>query len=139
MRKTSADMGWTEKFRFEDHYVYPSLDGCHYDTETDLIMTGLFGFCGCGLPDECMRYIAGCLRGIADLSAANEKNDGKWDHYYKLVQEYEPNDGARYLLWYVLDNAELTEHGCGVPGWPTEKGLEVLEDMERIIAEDDRC
>jgi hypothetical protein len=34
---------------------------------------------------------------------------------------------ALYALLYVLDEAELTEHGSSVPGWLTEKGKAWLQ------------
>lgn len=38
-------------------------------------------------------------------------------------------------MWYWLDNKGYTEHGGSVPGWLTEEGWKLLEDLEELMAE----
>ena len=43
------------------------------------------------------------------------------------------SSGAAYFVYYVLDEKELTEHGTSVPGWLTEKGLTLLQDLNEYL------
>ncbi len=85
------------------------------------------GFCGCGMPDELLPYVADALRHVADLS--NNSPDA-WD---ERRAELYPVPGSDWFMWEVLNEKGLTEHGGSVPGWLTDKGKALLAELENAI------
>jgi hypothetical protein len=57
---------------------------------------------------------------------------------YEHREEFErliPNYGLQYLVLYMLDHLDLTEHGGTVGGgWLTDKGKSVLDALQREAA-----
>ena len=50
------------------------------------------------------------------------------DLWQGIRQEIIDNpDGALYIILYLLNHAELMEHGGSVPGWLTDEGEEMLK------------
>lgn len=95
-----------------------SILGCKYDGEyicpegyshlylEDMINVGLFGFCGCGMPDYEMKRFREVI------------------HKIKKGEEL-LNEDQIYL--YLLDKMEYTEHGSSIFGsWLNEKGEALL-------------
>ena len=90
------------------------------------IWTEDFGFCGCGISEECVKVVREVLEVIAD--------DGKrnYQHIPELPKKY-PEEFA-YILMYLLDSKGYIEHGVGVmPGWLTDKGKVLLEKIKKAI------
>lgn len=77
-------------------------------------------FCGCGSPEEASRALLQLLR-LHPL----------FEHYGEL-HDWIGDIGPEYLLLYMLDRFELTEHGGSVGGaWLTEKGEAVRDALAR--------
>lgn len=79
-------------------------------------------FCGCGSPKDA----AGALLHLLCLHPLYE-NRGEMNAWLG-----DAGDGVEYLLLYMLDHLELTEHGGTVGGgWLTEKGEKVRDALKR--------
>lgn len=92
-------------------YVPESLA---YQTTTDVILQGVFGFCGCGSPKDSLKKIYDGLM------------------YIKKQVPAEVDD----ILLYVFDKEGLTEHGVSVWGsWLSDYGKQVLRFMEEYEEE----
>jgi hypothetical protein len=117
-----------DKYKAEDGVGFTHND-MDYHTEEDLIMSGMLGFCGCGNPDNCLKYILDVLTHI-DKSIKGMPNE----EWHKQRQElFQGNEGAMYFIYYVLDEKEFTEHGGSVPGWLTEKGQHLKTLLEEYF------
>jgi len=89
-------------------------------------------FCGCGAPGEAYKY----LRDVLNMIPAGSDDD--WDGKYEKREEYFKDiPGIGYFTYYMIDNMGLTEHGGSVPGWLTEKGIELRDMLNEL--EIDRC
>lgn len=49
---------------------------------------------------------------------------------------FESKKGLAYSYFYMLDAAELIEHGGSVPGWLSDSGQSLLADLKLIGEED---
>ena len=114
------------KFEIEDNDPYFVLDGVTYNSMEDLVETGLLKFCGCGRPGDAVKYVGRALELI------NQRRELDYEAYVELEEKIFPVEGASYFMYYWLDNMELTEHGGSVPGWLTEKGKQVLEEIKNL-------
>lgn len=119
------------KYKNDDGDGYTYTDECYYETATDLIATGILGFCGCGCPEEALVFIRDILQFIKQK--INEPWSEKLENKEK---ELFPYLGMNYFIYYWLDNKELTEHGSSVPGWLTKKGEQLLKDLTIILKEE---
>jgi hypothetical protein len=81
-------------------------------------------FCGCGRPEDAAAALLRLLR-LHPL--------------YEHREEFEAwvsDDGIEYLLLYMLDRDELTEHGGTVGGaWLTDKGTALRDALAREEAD----
>ena len=85
----------------------------------DNILTNSLGFCGCGQPEAAESLIFKCLT-MGELCSR--------DLWQGIRQEIVDNpDGALYIILYLLNHAELMEHGGSVPGWLCSEGEEMLK------------
>ena len=100
-----------DKFKQPDGSYFDENE-IYYRDAIEFIM-GMLDFCGCGNPEQSLKYILKALIYIND----------------KETELPFSSDGEKYFVYYVLDKLELTEHGCSVPGWLTEKGEELLADL----------
>lgn len=106
---------------------FKSEDGCDYETATDLLQCGMLDFCGCGSPEENLDFIRTGLELINEKRPENPNEFDKWWHEKEeRVLKHFGNSQSAYFFYYWLDKEEYTEHGGSVPGWLTEKGLELL-------------
>lgn len=116
---------------------YVSDDGCQHNA-FDYYMNGVFGFCGCGMPEDAMEFIRDGLQLVSDLK------DKVWTDQITYAQwaENEMNlfgsRGQAYFFYYVLDSTGLTEHGGSVPGWLTDAGIDALHDIKIILSDVDK-
>jgi hypothetical protein len=128
-----------DKFKKGEDYVDPET-GCCYDDAESYITTNMLGFCGCGDPGTALTYVRDSLRLLRiqqdfHRNAVKETWDEFWTRYQTAVDAHFKSSGAEYFMWYWLDNKGYTEHGSSVPGWLTEGGRELLEDLEELTAE----
>lgn len=114
-----------DKFKQEDGW-YKNEDGVSFENAESFITTGMLDFCGCGSPDEAMNYVGDALRLIVNRQGL------AYPEWEKETKKLFNSDGAEYFMWYFLDNKGLTEHGGSVPGWLTDKGKALLEDIEEL-------
>ena len=113
--------------------VYICDDGCQYDTASEYYQCEFFGLCGCGKPDENLEYIKD------GLTLIDNRMKRKISYEEMKAQEIAVfgSKKAAYFFYYWADKTELTEHGSSVPGWLTDKGEEVLEDLTQITKEEE--
>jgi hypothetical protein len=98
-----------------------------------------FGWCYCGEPGTVMETIRDVLRQRVDYFS--KIRDDPWP---APANREDPPDGVyasnglEWVLEYVMDKAELTEHGGNVSGaWLTPKGEDALAALERLDLEED--
>ena len=122
-----------DKFKKDDGYY--DKDNIYYEDAETFISTGIFSFCGCGMPDEALKYIKDSLELVNDLTKVHNKEMTyiEWEDKCNLLFN---NVGSKYFMWYFLDNHRLTEHGGSVPGWLTLAGIELLSDLRDLYKEE---
>lgn len=82
-------------------------------------------FCGCGCPHDAAAALLRLLR----LHPMYEHHDE--------FKAWVPDLGVRYLLAYMLDGQDLTEHGGEIMGaWLTAKGAAVRDALAREEADE---
>ena len=131
---------YIDKFKKDGYYV--DKDGAQYEDATGFIHSGLMGFCGCGMPEDSLRYVREGMRILRNLQSDVDKDDVE-DHYRRhkeACKAHFGSDGAEYFFWYWLnDTMEWAEHGGSVPGWLTETGEAILADLEQLDLEEETC
>ena len=106
--------------------------GCFYGDAKSFIATSIFGFCGCGMPNEALEYVRKSLQLVDDLTNLVFPNIISYEDWEKRKKQVFSDNGAEYLMWYFLNEKELTQHGSSVPGWLTQKGIELLSDINKL-------
>jgi len=130
-----------DKFKGKDGYYY-AKDGCSYDTDMAFMQDEVFGFCCCGSPEANLLFIK---KGLTHIDSPRPKKavyeggtQDEWSQWYdKWISEGDKIFGgeqARYFFFYWADKEGLTEHGGSVPGWLTDKGKRILEDLVVICS-----
>ncbi len=90
---------------------YADGDETYFATAREFLVESVLGWCGCGRPDDVLMFVRDVLRSIL--------------HRRKVIGWY----GMEYFVYYVLEEKGLIEHGCGLPGWLTDKGQDLLDDL----------
>ena len=124
----------------DEHGMHDFSDAneIEYDSVTDVLQIGVFGFCGCGLPDENVKLIVDGLRLLKESSdrGAEERKKIPHEEWYpdwdKRMNSVFESEASKYFFYYWCDKEELTEHGGSVPGWLTDKGVEVLRISDQF-------
>lgn len=84
------------------------------------------GICGCGRPDEALRFL------FEILKLAPFYENSNWEKVKALI----PNEGMCWFSLYQLDHLGLIKHGNSVAdGWLTEKGQAVLDKLDFLFKE----
>lgn len=125
-----------DRYKREDG-TYLDEAGCTYEDAGDLLQTHVFGFCGCGMPDENIYFVRDGLQHIDNLSKCFEdqaNKDAAYDKWSERTLEIFGSNRGAYFFYYWCDNKLLVEHGGGLPGWLTDKGKELLADLCEYIA-----
>jgi hypothetical protein len=101
--------------------------------EVNKFFYGKMQWCGCGEPNGAMELLGEVLEVLAwkfDLKTEI------WESFYarysdKLEQlvRYKTDYRLACTYFYILESAELTEHGGSVPGWLTDEGEELLKNI----------
>lgn len=129
-----------DKYKKEDG-SYVDEEGTHYDDAISFLSSGVLGFCGCGNPRSSLEFVRDVLvyidepRGnLSKPYAERVEVISRWmDDASRLFQ----SEGAKYFMFYVMDNLGLTEHGGSVPGWLTEKGRNLMHDISELLTQPD--
>jgi len=115
-----------DKFRKDETGRYYDSDNCSYDDAEQFISSSILGFCGCGIPRAALNYVKKALR---LLSKKKKLTHEQWVEEKKAIfLDY----GSEYFTWYALENKGLTEHGYSTPGYLSEKGKELLSDLDEL-------
>ncbi len=114
-----------KEFPWED----PKSNLWYEDAEGYLV--DKLGFCGCGSPEDALIFLLSVLETIF-LCTHREGQDPQdfhrgWEQR-KAIFKTVPS-GLEYIFYYYLDSKELIEHGGAVPGWLTNKGIDLLNDL----------
>ncbi|TXH49494.1 MAG: hypothetical protein E6Q97_22605 [Desulfurellales bacterium] len=127
-----------DKYKQEDGaYVDPS--GCHWHDAESFLQGYVLGFCCCGSPSTNLAYVRDCLLNVAKLCDIRDRTEGRGQQWEKEYHEWEEErsklmGNARYFTLYVLDQKGFIEHGGSVGGgWLTDKGKDMLADLEDLL------
>lgn len=107
----------------KDGEEYTDQNGITFDSAKDLIAIGILNFCGCGDQDSALIFIRDVLEILG-----SDYTHSRFDGFFP-----EDKQGMKYFTLYMLDNLGLEEHGISTPGWLTDKGKEVLEDLQKLF------
>ncbi len=122
------------------------LDGCWYDNVTEEFWTGILNFCGCGISDTLIQKMFEYLCYVEWNHRDNDidfiLNTASYlEGEQKLSEEKITAIGGMeifYLLAYIADDKDLTEHGTGISGaWLNSKGIEWLGKLKEYYANKD--
>jgi len=119
---------YIEQFKNPDGDGY-IIDECEHESAESLILTGIFHFCGCGFPEKCLIF----LRDM--LSLINTYTNGDLTEYLKNEIKTAGTLGAACFMYYLLDQKGFTEHGGAVPGWLSDNGEGLLNDLNSLELE----
>lgn len=87
-------------------------------------------FCGCGDPDTALEELKLALEAIyLPEDTSDEAWKSRWEKKLAPWKDRMP-PGVAYMIWYMLDDAWLLEHGGSVPGWLTKEGNQLLEFLQ---------
>ena len=127
-----------DKYKHDDG-IYYDKDGCGYMTAEDFIQTGILGFCGCGNPEVSLDIVRRALKIIKNhwdniKSEPDQNGEQCWSEYEFTQKLAFYSDEMWLFIMYYLDSKELTEHGGSVNGaWLTQKGYDLLEDLDELL------
>lgn len=102
------------------------------DVWTEEAVLEALGFCGCGQPEQALRYVRDGMRLLAEDPPKGVPFHAWWPGHEVRLDAFAPS-AARDVLWYLLNDRGLAEHGGSIPGWLTEKGEEVLAALEGLV------
>lgn len=123
----------------DDEFAYTDADGMSWSGLEEVLAIKVFGFCMCGAPDLALRLMRDALR-LADMQSPSDYDAHRaWYHaIYRPACEavFGDKPGVEEVVWYLLNDKGLLEHGSSVPGWLTDKGRELLADLETLFAEE---
>lgn len=110
------------------------IDGHAWEDDSLFVIKHIFGWCGCGRPEDAAVTILRALEYVAERCELMHGDDNdKWIKKADVLRKkWQPDEGIECVLLYVLDAAELTEHGGSVGGsWLSKKGCDVLDLLKR--------
>lgn len=122
-----------DKFKREEGYY--DEDGCFYEDAESFLQIKVLGFCGCGDPDLSLKHTQIALRQVSNLKELVWEKKQTWEEWDKENKKLLGEETGVYFMWYWLDTKGFTEHGGSVPGWLTESGYELLEDLDKYFEE----
>jgi hypothetical protein len=113
---------------------YEDPEGCHHEDAESFLQTYVLGFCGCGRPEDSLAYVRDVLQHIDNLKQLVLDKKQTYEEWTAAGKKLFATDGAEYFAFYVMDTKGLTAHGGSVPGWLTDKGRKMLEDLNAHLA-----
>lgn len=122
---------YTDQFK-QPEGDYKNPDGYSFESSKDYLQISLMKFCGCGRPDYNLQYIRDVLTHIDRLKQEVWENKLTHEEWDKAGKDLFKSDGQEYFTYYVITERELIEHGGSVPGWLTDLGYQILEELNHI-------
>ena len=120
-----------DKYKKEDGYY--DEDDIYYEDSESFLQGKILGFCNCGMPENSLKHVQLALRQVSNLKCIvweKKQTIEEWDaENNKLLG----GETGTYFMWYWLDTKGFTEHGGSVPGWLTESGYKLLEDLDEYF------
>jgi hypothetical protein len=110
---------------------YEDPDGCSYDTAEDFMQCYVIGQCGCGDPTSNVKYVGKMLAYVHDLKQSVWSKDISYEEWQEKGRDLGTHSSIQFMF-YWLDEKGFTEHGGSIPGWLTDEGLELLEDIKAM-------
>lgn len=98
-------------------------DDCHHESMESAIYSGVLNMCGCGVPEDGAKYWRDLLLLIKYKMADGVDYKTGEEFAKKLLPEH---PGASWVIYHLMENMDLTEHGGCAPGWLTGFGEAVL-------------
>lgn len=100
-------------------------------------------FCGCGSPSDILYVIKNILNVIEKkLKDCDAKIDNRYEVYQEnlknslnqkddsMEEEFSTNEGIVQIIYNVLTNVDVLEHGSSIGGsWLTDYGKELLKHL----------
>lgn len=86
------------------------------------------------MPDSALNHVRKALQLVYDLKHLVWEKKITYEQWEQRSKEVFFNEEIEYFTWYVLDKKELIEHGSSVPGWLTQKGIELLSDLNELYS-----
>lgn len=125
---------WINTCKYDEEVGYYMYKDTHYETIEDILQIAIFGFCGCGCPENNLKYIRDGLEHIEWRmdSYRNKDNELSYEQLQAKAVEIFGNESAAYFFYYWCDTKDLTEHGGSVPGWLSEHGKTMLEVLKTL-------
>lgn len=110
------------------------VDRTEFDDNESFIQTGILDFCGCGDVEGNLKFVQNGLKHIDDFHQkhSNRSFNDYYEQWIKNGLSIFGNESARNFFFYWADKEGFTEHGGSIPGWLTEKGRELLEDLNEL-------
>lgn len=107
----------------ENWAEYGLPDAPTYDNVAEFLYYEFLNMCGCGDPEDCSKWWRDALLTILFYGMT----DLEWDTREAFGQTVlGKHDGAKWAIYHMFENYELTEHGGCAPGWLTFVGETVL-------------
>jgi len=90
------------------------------------------GLCGCGEPEQVLRFVHKALELIKKRLESDwcKESQAEIDQHF-CSEESEKDNLFRWIAWYFIDRAGLIEHGSNIRNsWLTEKGKTFLQYLD---------
>ena len=122
-----------DKYKYNKHGFYYDEDGTCYETADEFIQCKMFGFCNCGDPELSLEFVRRALQQVSNLEELVWKEKQTHKEWDEITVKQLGSKQAMYFAWYWLHEKNFTEHGGSVPGWLTDEGRNLLQDLNEIL------
>ena len=117
---------YIDKYKKENGYY--DEENCFYSSTEAFKQVKILGFCMCGDPESNLEFIRDTL-----IFINGNKEIRSFEERENQAKELFKTREIRNFVFYVLDEKGLTEHGSCIPGWLTEKGKHLLDDLNEYF------
>ena len=121
-----------DKYKLADG-TFQNENGASFDTLEDFIQMSVLCFCGCGMPRLALKHLQVALTQVKKRNELVPKDTLAFRELEKETSIQLGSNTAMWFMWYYLETQDLTEHGGSVPRWLTQKGKELLEDLDEYF------
>jgi|SRR5690349_6457942 len=113
------------------------------EEEFESILLDKTGFCGCGMPKEALFFLRDFInlilirnsisenQRVSGVSAVKSIVDNAWEEYKLGIKNLIINNyqSVEYIIYYLLADKNIFEHGGSVPGWLEDKEFKEMLDI----------